>query len=136
MGHCALGATPIGTFAASGGYDLGIIGTLPNPVSPAVFSGQLGHIFGHRVDHAAAPLTETIQTVGMVSGGGQQFHLEAEAAGCDAFISGESGEQYWHQAREGRCHFFACGHSATAPRRTSCCSCGRTPRYCIAATRR
>ncbi len=56
---------------------------------------------------------ETVETVGIISGGAQKEFAEAIAAGLDAFITGEVSEWVMNTARESGVHFLACGHYAT-----------------------
>ncbi|MDH2923894.1 dinuclear metal center YbgI/SA1388 family protein [Nicoletella semolina] len=54
-----------------------------------------------------------IKTVGICTGGGQNYIDLAALKGLDAFISGEISEQTTHSAREQGIYYFACGHHAT-----------------------
>jgi dinuclear metal center YbgI/SA1388 family protein len=56
---------------------------------------------------------ERVRTIGIVSGGGSPYLLDAIAAGHDAFLTGEPAERVMTQAREAGIHFFAAGHYAT-----------------------
>ncbi len=52
----------------------------------------------------------TVRRIGVVSGGGEGYLLEAIAAGCDTFLSGEVGEPTEAIAREEGVNFIATGH--------------------------
>jgi dinuclear metal center YbgI/SA1388 family protein len=63
----------------------------------------------------AAPLAyaygpQTIRRLGVVTGGGQGYLLEAIAAGCDTFLTGEVGEPTEAIAHEEGVNFIAAGH--------------------------
>ncbi|MCW2968561.1 MAG: Nif3-like dinuclear metal center hexameric protein [Solirubrobacteraceae bacterium] len=60
---------------------------------------------------AAGP--DRVQTIAIVSGGGQGHLEEAIAAGHDAFLTGEASERNFNEAREAGVHFVAAGHYAT-----------------------
>jgi dinuclear metal center YbgI/SA1388 family protein len=100
------------TFAAAGGLNLGMVGEYDHALAIDDFQSRLETIFPDGIRWAPAPVP-LIKRFGVVSGGGQHWHLEAADLGCDAFISGEAGEQNYHQAREGTCHYYAVGHSAS-----------------------
>ncbi len=54
-----------------------------------------------------------IHRLAWCTGAAQGHIVEAAAAGCDAFISGEVSEQTYHLARELDIAYFAAGHHAT-----------------------
>jgi len=53
---------------------------------------------------------QTIRRLGVVTGGGQGYLLEAIALGCDTFLTGETGEPTEAIAREEGINFIAVGH--------------------------
>ena len=53
---------------------------------------------------------QTIRRLGVVTGGGQGYLLEAIASGCDTFLTGEVGEPTEGIAREEGINFIAAGH--------------------------
>jgi len=53
---------------------------------------------------------QTIRRLGVVTGGGQGYLLEAVALGCDTFLTGETGEPTEAIAREEGINFIAAGH--------------------------
>jgi dinuclear metal center YbgI/SA1388 family protein len=54
-----------------------------------------------------------VRTLGIVSGGGSDYILDAARAGADAFLTGEPTERVMSQARELNIHLIAAGHYAT-----------------------
>lgn len=54
-----------------------------------------------------------IETIGICTGGAQDFISYAKKSNLDAYISGEISERTTHLARELGIHYFACGHHAT-----------------------
>ena len=53
---------------------------------------------------------QTVRRLGVVTGGGQGYLLEAIANGCDTFLTGEIGEPTEAIAREEGINFIAAGH--------------------------
>ncbi|HET7638332.1 MAG TPA: Nif3-like dinuclear metal center hexameric protein, partial [Ktedonobacteraceae bacterium] len=53
---------------------------------------------------------QTIRRLGVVTGGGQGYVLEAIACGCDTFLTGEIGEPTEGIVREEGINFIAVGH--------------------------
>ena len=51
--------------------------------------------------------------MGIVSGGGQGYLVDAIASELDAFLTGEASERNFNEAREAGVHFLAAGHYAT-----------------------
>jgi dinuclear metal center YbgI/SA1388 family protein len=54
-----------------------------------------------------------VQSVGIISGGGQEDIYEAVKEKLDVFITGEVSEYIMHLAREENIHFISAGHYAT-----------------------
>lgn len=52
----------------------------------------------------------TVRKLGIVTGGGEGYLLDAIAAGCDTFLTGETGEPTEAIAREEGVNFIAAGH--------------------------
>lgn len=90
---------------------VGLLGALPEPVSPRDFARHVQEVLGRE------PLLidgeQMIRRVGWCTGGGQGYIDQAIAAGVDLFISGEASEQTYHSARERGISFIAAGHHAT-----------------------
>lgn len=60
--------------------------------------------------HVYAYGPQTIRRLGVVTGGGQGYVLEAITRGCDTFLTGEIGEPTEGIAREEGINFIAVGH--------------------------
>lgn len=56
---------------------------------------------------------DTIDDIGIVTGGGADWVEEAAEAGVDAFITGEGKQKIYHAAREAELNVFLAGHYAT-----------------------
>ncbi|NRA37920.1 MAG: Nif3-like dinuclear metal center hexameric protein [Planctomycetes bacterium] len=113
--RCALDAIGIpvsGTFANYKGQDIGLWGSATESLTAAELAEKCKQAFGHSVIHCPGD-DRSIQKVGVVTGGGQSLLMEAATLGLDAFITGETSENCWHEAAETGCHLFACGHHAT-----------------------
>ncbi len=107
-----LGLTNEGSFGAYHGNEIGRWGLFEIAISPQELAKRCETAFQHAIVHCPGG-PESIQKVGIITGGGQSSLLDAHAAGLDAFITGEASEQTWHEAAESGCHCFACGHYAT-----------------------
>ena len=102
--------TPFGEFKGS---EIGFGGVLPAPVSASALQKQLASILDHDVILASPDETAQIESVGVITGGASNEWTQAQAAGFDAYVTGEISEHNWHEAREAGMHFFAGGHNAT-----------------------
>jgi dinuclear metal center YbgI/SA1388 family protein len=108
-----LGCEATAPFASHHGTPIGVAGT---------FGGD-GVRLGELVDRVTTltdrePLVlpegpERIRRIGIVSGAGADYILDAVAGGMDAFLTGEPAERIAAVAREERIHFIAAGHHAT-----------------------
>lgn len=89
-------------------------GRLEKPVTGAEFASRIASALNRAPMHIA-PENEAkrIETVGLCTGGGQDFIELAVEKGLDAFISGEISERTTYSAREQDIHYFAAGHHAT-----------------------
>ncbi|MCA2014826.1 Nif3-like dinuclear metal center hexameric protein [Vibrio tritonius] len=89
-------------------------GRLEKPVTGAEFASRIASTLNREPMHIA-PENEAklIETVGLCTGGGQDFIELAVEKGLDAFISGEISERTTYSAREQDIHYFAAGHHAT-----------------------
>jgi dinuclear metal center YbgI/SA1388 family protein len=114
IGNNAVGLELLGIHehTAFGDQDLGRWGTLAEAIDAATLSERCQRAFAHPVLHCPGG-PERIRRVGIVTGGGQSYLASGAAAGIDAFITGETSEQTWHEAQELGIHCFACGHYAT-----------------------
>ncbi|MDA3963518.1 MAG: Nif3-like dinuclear metal center hexameric protein [Planctomycetota bacterium] len=107
-----LGCGERSPFAVYKGREIGCHAQLAQPVAPGALASQLASLFDHEVIHCPGG-SDRIERIGVVTGGGQSLLADAAAAGCQAFITGETSEQTWHEAAELGIHCFACGHHAT-----------------------
>src|SRR4051812_3070308 len=103
-----LGADVAGSFAT-----IGVTATFPGD---GIGADELASRVGDLV--AREPLAilagpPQVRSIAIVSGGGQGYLPEAIAAGHDAFLTGESSERNFNEAREAGIHFIAAGHYAT-----------------------
>jgi dinuclear metal center YbgI/SA1388 family protein len=99
----------LGAAGRAGGRAIGATGLSPRRQTLLDLVEQITLIAG------AAPLVyaygpQTIRRLGVVSGGGQGYLLEAIARGCDTFLTGEVGEPTEGVAREEGINFIAAGH--------------------------
>ena len=105
-----LGCQQLQSFASSRGVDLGWYGDLSEPISPQALQQQcVGYSL--IVPYIVRVGLPVFDASAWYQAADSTFN-EAFACGCDAFISGESAEQNWHDAQGGY-HFYACGHFAT-----------------------
>ena len=90
---------------------LGMVATLPEPISGEELQARIKNVVGRDVIHVA--VDKPIQRVAWCTGAAQRFIDAAIDAGVDAYISGEISEPTAHSAREEGVHYFAAGHHAT-----------------------
>lgn len=111
----ALGLEHLEPFGDYGGLPVGFRGRYAEPVPAADFVARCRDFYGREPLHfpAGAGGQETIERVGVISGGAQKDFVGAIDAGLDAFVTGEVSEWVMNTARESRTHFLACGHYAT-----------------------
>ena len=95
------------------GCTTGIKGVLENPVSVFEFSKRLESVLNHPVIIASSDKNQSIQSVGIITGGANGEWKQAVAEGLDAYITGEISEHDWHEAQEAGVNMFAGGHYAT-----------------------
>lgn len=97
------------TLGAARGRAIGAVGISPKRLIMPELVEQVALIAGAapRV-YAYGP--QTIRRLGVVTGGGQGYLLEAVTRGCDTFLTGEVGEPSEGVAREEGVNFIAAGH--------------------------
>lgn len=97
------------TLGTSRGKAIGAIGVAPARQTIYDLVEQITKIAGAapRV-YAYGP--QTVRRLGVVTGGGEGYLLEAIARGCDTFLTGEVGEPTEGIAREEGINFIAAGH--------------------------
>lgn len=90
---------------------VGLVGTLPVPLAPAVFGQHVAAVLGR------VPLViegeRPIRRIAWCTGAAPGYIEQALAAGVDAYLTGEISEPVVHVARENGITFCAAGHHAT-----------------------
>lgn len=107
-----LGLADSGPFGRQGERQLGVAGELPAPLDRAGLAARLEALLGVRPDVLAFG-GETVRRVAIVSGAAAGLIPEADAAGVDAFITGETSHIAFHEARERGLNVLFAGHYAT-----------------------
>jgi dinuclear metal center YbgI/SA1388 family protein len=107
-----LGLERVEPFGRHRGSQIGFVGRAPQPLALQDLLGRCRETFDQE------PFVwdfgpESVQTVGVLSGGGASSLSEAAALGLDAFLTGEPAEPAMADAREAGIHFIAAGHYAT-----------------------
>jgi dinuclear metal center YbgI/SA1388 family protein len=97
------------TLGQARGYAIGAIGTAPRRQTLRGLVEQIG-LVAEAVPQVYAYGPQTVRRLGVVTGGGQGYLLEAIASGCDTFLTGEVGEPTEAIAREEGVNFIAAGH--------------------------
>lgn len=91
------------------GMPIGAIGTAPAGLTLTDVVEQIAQETGARpLVYDSGP--RTVRRLGVVTGGGLGYLLEAIARGCDTFLTGEVGEPTQGVAREEGVNFIAAGH--------------------------
>jgi dinuclear metal center YbgI/SA1388 family protein len=107
-----LGASGLRPFGGYDGQNIGMSGTLKEPLSPQKAAALLA------AGLDAKPLLfpygpRPIRRVGAVSGGAARMFPQAAEAGLDLFVTGEAGESSQESARELGVSFISAGHYNT-----------------------
>lgn len=101
----------------SSAVSIPVYGTLKTALSAEALAQRLEKLLQRKPLHCGDGVyglaKQTIRTVGICTGGGQDYLDLAASQGIDAFISGEISERTTHIAREQGIHFYAAGHHAT-----------------------
>ncbi len=117
LGNNALGARGLGCsrlepFAELEGRKIGFHGRLAEGIDPKQLLERCTSVFGFEPSlFSSGP--ETIETIGIVSGGGSKALYDAIDLGLDVFITGEPNEWVMNVANEAGIHFVAAGHYRT-----------------------
>ena len=90
---------------------VGLLGSLPEPMSPRDFARRVQEVLGR--EPLLVEGLEMVRRIGWCTGGGQGYIDQAIAAGVDLYLTGEASEQTFHSARENGISFIAAGHHAT-----------------------
>jgi dinuclear metal center YbgI/SA1388 family protein len=102
-------------FGASGDEHLGVRGTAVESYT----SESLADTLEAELATGGQPVQvldfgpDEISEVAVLTGGGADWIREAEAAGVDAFVTGEGKQKLYHEAREAGVSVFLAGHYAT-----------------------
>ncbi|MDG6882655.1 metal-binding protein [Phocoenobacter uteri] len=98
-------------------YSIPVYGELETPISAEELSQRIEKALGRTPtlcnDFIEEYSQKQIKTVGICTGGGQDYIDLAASKGLDAFISGEISERTHHSACEQGIYYFAAGHHAT-----------------------
>ncbi|WP_163560894.1 Nif3-like dinuclear metal center hexameric protein [Halomonas sp. NO4] len=108
-----LGFTVEGCADGELGEGLVWLGRPAAPCSATALASRVGDALCRAPLLIEAPEGSEIRRVAWCTGGAQDMILQAQAAGADAFISGEISERTTHLARELGIHYLAAGHHAT-----------------------
>lgn len=117
LGNNALGARGLGCsrlepFAELEGRKIGFHGRLTETINADQLLERCQSVFGFEpLAFLCGP--DTIETIGVVSGGGSKALYDAIDLGLDVFITGEPNEWVMNVAREAKIHFVAAGHYRT-----------------------
>jgi dinuclear metal center YbgI/SA1388 family protein len=90
---------------------VGLLGSLPEPMSPRDFARRVQEVLGR--EPLLVEGLERVRRIGWCTGGGQGYIDQAIVAGVDLYLTGEASEQTFHSARENGISFIAAGHHAT-----------------------
>jgi dinuclear metal center YbgI/SA1388 family protein len=101
------------SFGTYHGLDIGVAGVLEPPLDLPSLIGRLIEALGtppiRVLDHGP----DEIRTVGCVSGGAASMMDQAAAQGLDAYVTGETSHESYHQAAEQGLNVVFAGHYAT-----------------------
>lgn len=108
----SLGIDRTSSFGEYHGVRIGLLGSLPKPLSRAGLAAKVRRIFGGSVK--TLPFgPERVRRLGIVSGGGASFIQAAAGEGCDTLLTGETSHSAFHNAREHGINLLFGGHYAT-----------------------
>jgi dinuclear metal center YbgI/SA1388 family protein len=118
IGNCALlgraiGLNLEGRLGSYKGQDIGWWGTLPHPTTVDVLSRLVSEATGGSPVRALPGGPATVESVGVLTGGGGSFIAEAAAQGLDAFVTGEGSHHSFFDSTEYGIHVLFAGHYAT-----------------------
>ncbi len=97
-------------------YSIPVYGELDTPISAQELAQHIDTALNRKptlCDNFVGYPHKLIKTVGICTGGGQDYIDLAAMKGLDAFISGEISERTHHSACEQGIYYFAAGHHAT-----------------------
>lgn len=106
------GLEQVEPFGLHDGLPLGFKGRFPEPVSAEELAARCGRVYRQEpLAFLSGP--DRVQSLGIISGGGQKELYTAIAEGLDAYVTGEATEWVMNVAREAGIHYLAAGHYAT-----------------------
>jgi len=108
----ALGATDVEPFGEHGTATIGVRARFPEPVAHAELLTRVETVCG-QTPLAFPTGPDPVSTIGIVSGAGSDYLIEAAEAGLDAFLTGEPTERAMADAAERHLTYIAAGHYAT-----------------------
>ena len=107
-----LGATATEPFGEHGSETVGALARFDDPIARDDLLARVEEVCEQRpVAFPAGP--EQVRTLGIVTGAGADYVLEAADRGLDAFLTGEPAERSMADSRERGITFIAAGHYAT-----------------------
>ncbi|OOF09940.1 MULTISPECIES: Nif3-like dinuclear metal center hexameric protein [Salinivibrio] len=108
-----LGIELIGGLEPGNPVSIPVYGKLSTPMTLAQFEHQVAAVLGRAPLIIDGGHTRRIETVGLCTGGAQDFIDLAASQNMDAYLSGEVSERTTFSAREQGVHYIAAGHHAT-----------------------
>ena len=111
----AAGGKTASWFCRERGVSLGCLGRMPAGETWGSLLARLEGVFGGPpVAVVGAPEREyPVGTIGVVTGGGMRYALEAAELGADVYISGEPSHSWYHPVLESNIPCILYGHYAT-----------------------
>jgi dinuclear metal center YbgI/SA1388 family protein len=108
----ALGAEVAGPFGEHGAESVGALARFAEPIARDALLARVEQVCGQApIAFPAGP--PAVRTLGIVTGAGADYVLEAAELGLDAFLTGEPAERSMADSRERGITFVAAGHYAT-----------------------
>jgi dinuclear metal center YbgI/SA1388 family protein len=101
------------TFGKEKGVEIGVAGALDPPLDLPGLIGRLVQIFQTTPIRVLNHGPETATRVGCISGFAADLADQAEAAGLDTYITGETSHAYFHEASERGLNIIYAGHYTT-----------------------
>lgn len=92
---------------------LGISGKFQNAKKVSEVQIELEKILGHHVMISTPNKSDSINSIGIITGGANNEWYFCLQEGVDAYLTGEMSEHNWNEAKESGVHMFAGGHYAT-----------------------
>lgn len=108
-----LGIEIIGGLEPNNPVSIPVYGKLSTPMTLGQFEQQVATVLNRTPLVVDGGRTARIETVGLCTGGAQDFIDLAAEQGMDAYLSGEISERTTFSAREQGVHYVAAGHHAT-----------------------